>query len=34
MIPRPSTQARDVIDELSLELVAVDADLTLADDAI
>jgi EmrB/QacA subfamily drug resistance transporter len=34
MIPQPSTQGRDVIDELSLELIAVDADLTLADEAV
>jgi hypothetical protein len=31
-IPRPSTQSREVIDELSLELVA--SDLTLADGAV
>jgi hypothetical protein len=33
-IPRPSTQSREVIDELSLERVAADADLTLADGAV
>ena len=34
MIPRPSTQARDGIDELSLELVAVDAVLMLVDEPV
>jgi len=32
MIPRPATNGVKVIDDLALELVAVDADLTLADD--
>jgi EmrB/QacA subfamily drug resistance transporter len=34
LIPRPSTQASEVIDEVSFELVAVDADLTLADQPV
>ena len=36
LIPRPSEQASEVIDELSLELVAVDVDaeLTLADQPV
>jgi EmrB/QacA subfamily drug resistance transporter len=31
LIPRPSTQSSEVVDEVAFELVAVDADLTLAD---